>query len=475
MNLTISVPEASTGHGDPQLLCTPPRWYKYIVSFFTNYLAHATTVIAVPGQTTTETIFLATAALLAPSSGIFRAVEIFIRRPAFRMRNPLNQAAAAARALCMVVKTRLDEKGSGIIIDSTQHKWMKHISLVHERANIHGQSHLPEGYAYVYVPDSIEFLFQDRRVEDLEDAGAGNASDRTTETAQETQPENILQDGVGNTLENASENAPEGLPENMPRNVPENEPELISEHLPERVQESLPGNAQQNKSERNTGNLAASYNIPKAIISLAQAIWAIITIYRARGNQIDQYGYAAFGLTVAPYAYMSIINLMATCITPEYPAVYMVRTSLMNEAEAKGALITGEVGYLDLSQVDLKKDQDDIDLLSWCGFFLSLPPLIIVGALSHFSAGSSSTLERGFTMAWLPTGTLGGFLGYFGIAGILDERSEEDPYLTARDHYIINWIVFGLFAVVPLAAPAIGGFVVVSQMLREYGVCIHLP
>ncbi|KAL2785284.1 hypothetical protein BJX66DRAFT_61674 [Aspergillus keveii] len=337
MNLTISVPEGSTGHGDPQLLCTPPRWYGYILFFFTNYLAHATTVIAVPGQTTTETIFLAITALLTPSIGIFRAVEIFIRRPAFRMRNPLNQAAAA-RALCMVVKTRLDEKGSDMIIDSTQHKWMKHISLVHDRANIHGQSQLPKGYAYAYVPDSIEFLFRERRVdEDLEDAWAENAAASTTETSQETQAEDILQDGAGNTSENASRDAPEILPENMPRNMPrnmpENEPELMSEDVPERVQKSLPGNAQQNKLERKTGDLAASYNIPKAIISLAQAIWAIITIYRARGNQIDQYGYAAFGLTVAPYAYMSIINLMATCITPEYPAIYMVRTSLMNEVK----------------------------------------------------------------------------------------------------------------------------------------------
>jgi hypothetical protein len=168
---------------------------------------------------------------------------------------------------------------------------------------------------------------------------------------------------------------------------------------------------------------------------------------------------------------MSIINLMATCITPEYPAVYMVRTSLMNEAEAKGALITREVGYLDLEQVDLKKDQDDDDLLSWCGFFLSLPPLMIVGALSHFSAGSSSTLERGFTMAWLATGTVGGFLGYCGIAGIFESRC---PDTTAREDSSIIWIVCGLFAVVPLAAPAVGGFVVVAQTLREYGVCIHL-
>jgi hypothetical protein len=83
---------------------------------------------------------------------------------------------------------------------------------------------------------------------------------------------------------------------------------------------------------------------------------------------------------------LSIINLMATCITPEYPAIYMARTSLMNQAEARGALITGEVGYLDLDQVALQKDRINLDLLGCGGFLLSLPPLPIVGALSHFSA-----------------------------------------------------------------------------------------
>jgi len=48
--------------------------------------------------------------------------------------------------------------------------------------------------------------------------------------------------------------------------------------------------------------LASMYSFLKLLISLIQATWAIITLYRARGNQIDEYRYAAFGLTVAPYA-----------------------------------------------------------------------------------------------------------------------------------------------------------------------------
>jgi hypothetical protein len=79
--------------------------------------------------------------------------------------------------------------------------------------------------------------------------------------------------------------------------------------------------------------LSSTYNIPKLIISLVQAIWATVTIYRARGDQIEEYGYAAFGLTVIPYAFMSIMNIIANLLTPHYPAAYLLRTPLMDEAE----------------------------------------------------------------------------------------------------------------------------------------------
>ena len=107
MNLTFSVPEGSTNHGSPHLFCKPPVWYDYIIFFFTNYIAHAATIVTLPGQGVMETTCVALAALLVPSSRIMRAMEIFIRRPVFK-RDSLAKAAAA-RALCMVVRMRPKE------------------------------------------------------------------------------------------------------------------------------------------------------------------------------------------------------------------------------------------------------------------------------------------------------------------------------------------------------------------------------
>ena len=39
--------------------------------------------------------------------------------------------------------------------------------------------------------------------------------------------------------------------------------------------------------------LCSSYNVPKAIIAFVQTIYASITLYQARGDQIQRYGYAA--------------------------------------------------------------------------------------------------------------------------------------------------------------------------------------
>ena len=47
--------------------------------------------------------------------------------------------------------------------------------------------------------------------------------------------------------------------------------------------------------------LSSSYSFVKATVAVIQVLFASSTLYKAtRGPQIEQYGYAAFGLTVVP-------------------------------------------------------------------------------------------------------------------------------------------------------------------------------
>lgn len=94
--------------------------------------------------------------------------------------------------------------------------------------------------------------------------------------------------------------------------------------------------------------IAASYSFPSALIAVLQFMYAVVTLIETiRGAQITTYGYAAFGLTVVPYAMMSLVNLMSALATPAYATMLMVRNEVMEEAEKRHeAQFDGVVGSL---------------------------------------------------------------------------------------------------------------------------------
>ena len=84
-----------------------------------------------------------------------------------------------------------------------------------------------------------------------------------------------------------------------------------------------------------TPKLSSSFNLVKGMVALAQSIFASYTLYRTSGRQLKQFGFAAPGLTVLPYAVMSALNLVANLLTPQYPTMCLVRSEVMEEAERR--------------------------------------------------------------------------------------------------------------------------------------------
>ncbi|GAB1317926.1 hypothetical protein MFIFM68171_08136 [Madurella fahalii] len=78
--------------------------------------------------------------------------------------------------------------------------------------------------------------------------------------------------------------------------------------------------------------LGAEYSLFQPIAAVIQAISAGITLYRTRGDQLDRYGFTAFGLTVVPYLVMSIVNFFAHFAVPKYSALYIVQSDILDEA-----------------------------------------------------------------------------------------------------------------------------------------------
>ncbi|RDL40891.1 uncharacterized protein BP5553_00870 [Venustampulla echinocandica] len=103
-NYTIAVPDGTTNHGDPDLLCMPPSWTDIFIFYAANYFAHAATVISRPGETTINSAVTIVSALLFPISGVVRGVSAIVSLAKFAKTDL--ETAARSGALCMVVRTK---------------------------------------------------------------------------------------------------------------------------------------------------------------------------------------------------------------------------------------------------------------------------------------------------------------------------------------------------------------------------------
>ena len=282
------------------------------------------------------------------------------------------------------------------------------------------------------------------------------------------------------------------------------------------------------ESPFSTPKLSSSFNLVKGVAALVQLLYTSFTLYHTNGGQLKRYGFAAPGLTVLPYAVMSGLNLLANLVTPSYSTLYLVRSKVMEEAERRTGSrfhyvvgkvadepgtddddwseITGsfqdddKVFYvapsagedkdkkIEITESDADSQKiyvptcprfrrtDDNQYLARRSIipsktyeiclvtFIVAAEICIALALSNFSAQQSTFAQRTWIVTWLFAGYTYGVMNYLWsyIFTIIQRKSGEvSPWLGQA--YIVYMISLGV--------PAIGGFVVVSQMLQAYGIC----
>ena len=531
-NIIITVPQGTSNHGNQKLLCTPSKWTDIATFFLANFVAHAATVKSLPGESKWSASLALILALLFPASGVYRGI-IAIRQRAVLADTPLKTAARAG-ALCMVVRTSKWRPQTGNVVEVLDYvrpyrkpdfvfkttKGKKVIEgdewdwtrIDHVPAEVSGRS---EKFEMIRVM-LLKFLFRQIL--------------RRKEQEQEFSE----------------------VPALVFRGMMDHEARIVEEPLRDRKISGvcqlpegyalavLPPGARVNEHQFDgkalcTSELSSNYNLPKVLAAIFQTLYASATLYRVRGDQIQRYGFAAFGLTVAPYLVMSIVNLISTLLTPEYSAMYLVSSEAMKEAQRReGSRFEGVVGSIGGDRTShevfekVKFEVNDSGRILMLGSdlgcsstdstevvmatrgppvnfdtgkfsdsphlrflyrllnqpnrpFLLIPrsseypssvsnevlrtrwytipaslavasiPVVIIGALSHFQPGQSTHAQRVWTMMWLAFGIgMGPFLG---------------------DEYPDGGHVFRMFLYL---TPSIGGFVVVGQMLMEYGYCIQL-
>ncbi|KAL9610498.1 MAG: hypothetical protein Q9167_004807 [Letrouitia subvulpina] len=351
--VTLLLPQGSSDHGDPRLLCLETRWYNVATFMLGNYVTHAATVKSRPGDTGGTSFKALLFALCFPTSAIVRGVRAILQC-VLRRKTSLGLATRAG-AMCMVVRSEewLPRHGDhinfakietvktkapfgsqplaifnrafgpasfsmrteriemddlshddspptlNVRIDTTVEDGLEPMFLPSLRASelgrrrVHGLCELPPGYALQCIaPNSDITLSREHNHFEL----------WTAETTEVFSRRRLL---------STTESTHQPLRPNKAK-----EPVLISSH----------------------------YSFAKALIALFQVSYSVLTVYRAQGDQLATYGYAAFGLTVTPYSVMSFINLCASLLTPDYATMYLVDSDIMVEARKRGGRFEGVVG-----------------------------------------------------------------------------------------------------------------------------------
>jgi hypothetical protein len=210
-----------------------------------------------------------------------------------------------------------------------------------------------------------------------------------------------------------------------------------------------------------------SFSFPKFIVSFIQLCYSVMTLYLTRGDQVTQFGFFAFGLTVTPYAFMSFINVLAHICSPEYPCLYLVSSPTMEEARRDGGVFDGVIGSVDLSRrKSLLPPQDDEQTLSsklgttylpWISLLVSLIPLVTIGVLSKLKYGTkTTTVTVTFVTLWYSNGILNGIPW-------ASEHMQRRPFWTPAPSPLV--------AVLLSTVSSVGGMVVVGQMFNQFGNC----
>jgi hypothetical protein len=252
------------------VVCDAASWQDVIVFFLLNYVAHAASIRHFPGDSTRTQIWWTVCAMFVPFAGIWRVCQCIAHARPFE-KDPLERAKYAG-ALCMA--TRVSHEmlfGQGLTeIRGCRIKGKMPTSAIDE-------------YGFVWCAVKMR---------------GGHIGRAVSFNSEKIQGVARLTIGLG----------------------------YLSIVPP--AFKVVP-----NCRDISRVELPCSNSVLKSAMAVVQVVFACSTLYRTQGYQLATYGYAAFGLTVIPYTIMSLLNLTANLLTPEYPTLFMVQSDVMHHMQ----------------------------------------------------------------------------------------------------------------------------------------------
>jgi hypothetical protein len=103
---------------------------------------------------------------------------------------------------------------------------------------------------------------------------------------------------------------------------------------------------------------------------------------------------------------------------------------------------------------------------------LSVIPIAVIGGISHIRRGQITNAAYNWTMAWLSFG--------IAISPVCSYRISLDTYIVLTHDWVWSTsrnpttMVYRAVTILFWAAPAIGGFEVVGQVVNAFWTCINI-
>lgn len=361
------------------ILCEKPSWPEIVLFLGTNYFAHALSVRSAPGATTKQNVLSVIYGTLFPYCGTLTALGDIFDMPVLG-KTDLEKAvrAGAVWTLCrnydwapnpgetLKIKGRVERscKCEEEDCDScSARKGCECVKCVEEKQR--QGTPLGDGEVRLAGPDSRSLGEKKGATQEEMPVESSGISTTTTDPSE---PRICALLSMGTLSSNAVRYKP--LPITDPRAqayefhgsyyfphgyslVP-----VSNEAIIEPISSVDPNALPEGVDFTPTMKLAYNEGLIVYIASLVQILSGCWSLYRARGEQFETFGYAAFSLTIVPYVLCSLVNLIANCVNYEFPVCYIVWNEVWEEARARnpGTHADGMIGRI------VEEDQERVPL-----------------------------------------------------------------------------------------------------------------
>ncbi|KAH8808755.1 hypothetical protein F5884DRAFT_675550 [Xylogone sp. PMI_703] len=427
---------------NPDLHCAPTRWYNVLVFFLTNYAIHAATVKALPGECGWTSAAYKACCLLVPYAGVRRGLNIFLRASALADTS-LHQATLA-NALCMVVRSKDWRPLNGEVVQGCSYAYKERDEEEEKKKEKKKNCDVEKSPIRVSTISTTSSTSSaggspvevNWRVEaPYEDCGAKTKTMQCFEFLLYSYRFRPM------PLQNQVINPKDVEVHGLCKLPPGYTLCIVPPHMHVR-----PKSDAHEKIE-----LSSNFSALQVLWSIAQTIIGCYTLYSARGSQLKQYGYGAFGLTVIPYVIASIVNLLGGLVTRDYNFMNSCQKAKLSPGHTITVPSHGPFQRLPPYKFERIFKFTSVILL----VAAVIAPYILIYVMTGYKPQQATNTQLNFTTHWLCLGQV------YGLSVTEFERHPRKK----------TWATVLFIVLVCYSWAAIGGLVIVTQEMMEFGTC----